>query len=640
MYIQNVDSVKCKHCQGSLRLVKPDGSLIYYNGDQLPARASRNSKCGCGYKHFWDGKEYDNIPQKIAVVLEWTGLTKNDFVYWFQHESNDALNSNAFELAQKVVQKHFPGEFGSERLVQRVVEQIFSIVIQYEPQEKQQATSAHLDNAFITPTKIILTGPKSKSIHKEELIASKSEHILRKKIEHGAVMKQKRLTSSPIKHSLQNVESSQKATEIDVPRAKVKPQSKIRICAEDQGNEMFALSDTTTFDDIKSFIEEKFDIKKDLQIIKYGFPPKVLEGPIEEDKPVMLKHGEKLTVHKKKMQKVEVENKIGMYMETVSSEADLNVGTVGADMVNSLTSSLFSLIENVDLWDWACTQRRMFQPDGIFYKQAFKDLDHLRDNQHFSLPCFPAKLFSYNLKENEIFLCLGETHIHVQVLSSEQLTVANQQNKPNTNATMHPPQEQIYYGESPGMSASSSTTNTSNKSNVVAFSGTGHSMVDTAHKNAHMFTCESEDMDQTPTDTFDKQTDIVTEVFQSPAVSTGNTVNMNEDDLAENQERRISFEWMHQSSSEYMTVSAGNSSEVIHQSLMIAKSDSNEAMEQVSTESEQFCESSGMMHQEPVVDSESQSFVKEIENSSEAIVCGFTSVENVVSGVENDETIN
>lgn len=31
-------------------------------------------------------------------------------VYWFQNESDPSLNSNVFEVAQKIVQKHFPGQ--------------------------------------------------------------------------------------------------------------------------------------------------------------------------------------------------------------------------------------------------------------------------------------------------------------------------------------------------------------------------------------------------------------------------------------------------------------------------------------------------------------------------------------------------
>ena len=44
--------------------------------------------------------------------------------YWFQYESDPELNSNAYDLASQLVNENFPGQFGSERLVQQVVESV------------------------------------------------------------------------------------------------------------------------------------------------------------------------------------------------------------------------------------------------------------------------------------------------------------------------------------------------------------------------------------------------------------------------------------------------------------------------------------------------------------------------------------
>ena len=60
----------------------------------------------------------------IDVSLEWNGKTIEEQVFWFDNESDPSLNSNVFEMATAVVQKHFPGEFGSETLVRRVVDKI------------------------------------------------------------------------------------------------------------------------------------------------------------------------------------------------------------------------------------------------------------------------------------------------------------------------------------------------------------------------------------------------------------------------------------------------------------------------------------------------------------------------------------
>ena len=56
--------------------------------------------------------------------MEWNGKTIEEKVFWFDNESDSSLNSNVFELATSVVQKHFPGEFGSETIERKVVDKI------------------------------------------------------------------------------------------------------------------------------------------------------------------------------------------------------------------------------------------------------------------------------------------------------------------------------------------------------------------------------------------------------------------------------------------------------------------------------------------------------------------------------------
>ena len=59
---------------------------------------------------------------RFPITLEWAGQSVHETVYWFQHEPNPEANSNVYDVATRLVQKHFPGEFGSERLVQKVVD--------------------------------------------------------------------------------------------------------------------------------------------------------------------------------------------------------------------------------------------------------------------------------------------------------------------------------------------------------------------------------------------------------------------------------------------------------------------------------------------------------------------------------------
>lgn len=45
-----------------MRRVTADGEAQFENGDKTKTRTSE-SRCECGFKHYWDGKEYDNLPE-------------------------------------------------------------------------------------------------------------------------------------------------------------------------------------------------------------------------------------------------------------------------------------------------------------------------------------------------------------------------------------------------------------------------------------------------------------------------------------------------------------------------------------------------------------------------------------------------
>lgn len=48
---------------------------------------------------------------RFPISLEWNGKVVGEKVVWFQYEADPILNSNVFEVAHKLVQKHFPGEY-------------------------------------------------------------------------------------------------------------------------------------------------------------------------------------------------------------------------------------------------------------------------------------------------------------------------------------------------------------------------------------------------------------------------------------------------------------------------------------------------------------------------------------------------
>ena len=57
--------VNCFHCTGMTRHLRADGSIAYKNGDRTMTPAVK-SQCGCGYRHYWDGEEYDNLPERYV----------------------------------------------------------------------------------------------------------------------------------------------------------------------------------------------------------------------------------------------------------------------------------------------------------------------------------------------------------------------------------------------------------------------------------------------------------------------------------------------------------------------------------------------------------------------------------------------
>ena len=57
----------------------------------------------CGVTEF-------NFCHRFPISLQWGGQSVTEKIAWFQHESDPTLNSNVFEVAQSVVQKHFPGK--------------------------------------------------------------------------------------------------------------------------------------------------------------------------------------------------------------------------------------------------------------------------------------------------------------------------------------------------------------------------------------------------------------------------------------------------------------------------------------------------------------------------------------------------
>ncbi|XP_043363717.1 deubiquitinating protein VCPIP1 isoform X2 [Dermochelys coriacea] len=388
----------CNWCHGTLvRRVRGDGSVVYLDGDRTNAR-STGGKCGCGFKHYWDGKEYDNLPEAFPITLEWGGRVVRETVYWFQYESDTTLNSNVYDVAMKLVTKHFPGEFGSEILVQKVVNTILHQTAKKNPDDYTPVNidSAHAQRAddiqgqdldSQLPTKIILTGQKMKTLHKEELNMSKTERTIQQNIADQASVMQKRKTeklkqeqkgqprtTSP--GAVRDGPSSAPATPTKSPYSPTSTKGKkIRITTNDGRQSMLTLKSTTTFVELQESIAREFNIPPYLQCIRYGFPPKELLPPKEgmENEPVPLQHGDKIIIeifkgkeegslstsapstHAVKHEDVAVTNKISS--KELQEQVDKEMYSL----------CLLATLMGEDVWSYAKGLPHLFQQGGVFY---------------------------------------------------------------------------------------------------------------------------------------------------------------------------------------------------------------------------------------------------------------------------------
>ncbi|XP_066272769.1 deubiquitinating protein VCPIP1-like [Branchiostoma lanceolatum] len=462
----------CSWCQGtSVRLVCPDGSVVYLNGDRTHT-AAENSQCGCGFKHYWDGKEYDNLPELIPVTLEWGGKTIQEKVYWFQYETDTSLNSNVYEVATELVHKHFPGEFGSERLVKCVVDLILQQTAKkevYKPvslegmpgheREGEPRQHAALDPS--SPSKIILTGHKHKTIHKEELTMSEAERMVQRKITDKAAHQQKKKSDEMAKRraekELKQLKQQQAtAHQQSKPVAKVGPmvttppprpstpptEKKVRVTTSEGKQVMLTLAISTTFPELQARIASELGVPDDRQRIRYGFPPRPLAPPKPgmEGEPVPLQHGDKVTVDilpppkgegqeegaeaaakgvpmavagsPRRVQGMEAGGASAsqdpesalrdQLMNVLDQQLESNASSI--DLQISSLSAL-AMLSGKDLWSFVQTMPQLFSREGVFTKKVEQDLG-LSDGKHCTLPSFPGKTFMFNDQAGRLELCL------------------------------------------------------------------------------------------------------------------------------------------------------------------------------------------------------------------------------------------
>lgn len=63
---------------------------------------------------------YIFVVLRLQVPLEWGGKKVVEVVQWWENESDPQLNSNAYQEAQTLIQKHFPGPCSDSSFDQRL----------------------------------------------------------------------------------------------------------------------------------------------------------------------------------------------------------------------------------------------------------------------------------------------------------------------------------------------------------------------------------------------------------------------------------------------------------------------------------------------------------------------------------------
>ncbi|XP_032815417.1 deubiquitinating protein VCPIP1 isoform X2 [Petromyzon marinus] len=489
---------RCAWCGASAvrKVVSGDGAVLYKNGDRTRTASGGGTgsvgRCDCGFKHFWDGGEYDRLPEELPVTLEWGGSTVREIVYWFQHESDASLNSNAYAEATKLVAKHFPGEFGSELLVQKVVNAILRQTAKRtadgqqrqpvslsdgsgqrscgalgdvgvertedgQPEEGSMAVSCEsprmqADAEQAPPSKIILTGPKGRTLHREELTMSQAEQDVARRISDKAPSAQRKATDRIKQQQQQQNHQQQKGKETKEPlptevtttavldevphggassgktAVRPEPEKKIRAATADGRQATLTLLPSTTFAELRASVEREFGIPVTEQRIRFGFPPRELSAPApgDEDRPLPLQHGERISVESLAPAGDSQAPRSGPVGQAERRDVTAGGGPArppspagrarpagSADELDNREnidlemSSLHLLVTltGQDMWSYVKKMPYLFQQGGVFYKKVRNDIG-LVDGKHVTLPELPGRTLVYNGDADRLELCL------------------------------------------------------------------------------------------------------------------------------------------------------------------------------------------------------------------------------------------
>eukprot|EP00731_Ephydatia_muelleri_P024945 Em0017g28a len=433
-------AMSCFWCSSPTRPLHGNGSIAYENGDRTSTQTS-HSKCGCGYKHFWNNKEYDNLPLKVPLSLTWGGISKTVTAYWFQYESNPELNSNAYDVASQLVNENFPGQFGSERLVQQVVESVLHATSNLD--EMSQVEGNHPapppgtsvpapskdgekedDSEPVSKFIAMGTGTRSRVLHKEELGVSEVEKRIKQRVEENARLAQSRKkggvataprkessggpaspsqsSAGPVSHTLVGVDDAGAANHrvsatgltssaTGLTSSAGGKSLKIKVTSYDGRTANLSLEHSTTYSKLQEAIHQELGILPSLQRLRAGFPPQELRPPADPNSPLSITTGEPPP------------------SQASRSQSSAQHGKEGGKTFNS--------------WMFLQNMPQLFAKGGQYYEQVVKLKGH-KESLHVQFPDIPNKVFALNIHKEVLEVCLGEHHIPVGPLTPEEEALA------------------------------------------------------------------------------------------------------------------------------------------------------------------------------------------------------------------------
>ncbi|KAH7935006.1 hypothetical protein HPB52_002651 [Rhipicephalus sanguineus] len=268
---------------------------------------------------------------EITVSLEWNDKVVKDTVFWFQHESDASLNSNVYTVASEVVNKHFPavvssvynlaGVFGSERLLQQVVDQILEQTRLPEDSMEEDRTegsdgeaggvgrcrSPHgplttASSSSATASKFIIKGYKT--LHKEELGVSETERRLLERIQ-GHATTSRRKHGSPERDRQSTVSGTPATSPISVvsntslttaqPTLVERPNFVRVVTSDGRQGQLRPSALGITLTELRAWVTAEFGIPVERQLLKSGIPPRVLAEP-PDGGALSLSHGDRVIV--------------------------------------------------------------------------------------------------------------------------------------------------------------------------------------------------------------------------------------------------------------------------------------------------------------------------------------------------------